>query len=801
MLRSFLTITLRVLWRNKITSLVNIFSLGTGIACFVLIMLYVNHETSYDKFNHNFENIYRLEGDEYAKLPPVVGPYVLDRVPEVKSIARLSYGFSREIIAHKPERDPENIKTTTAMLWLADSSVFDVFTAEFVKGKAASALELPMTVVLSERIAKNLFGNVDPLGKSIEWADLDFTVTGVIKDISKSHIQLEALLSFASMETINPTRDLNNTARNSWLWSATYLVTSNSVDDLTVTSKINDVLREINDGNLFDTKFHHFDLRPLKEIYFDGAKQNLDYGLHGSFKLISILFSIGVFMLVLACINYVNLTTARSSARNKEFAVKRVVGSSINLVRLHLLLESTLVAIISLIAALTFTQIFISKFNEVANVNIRLAELNYPHVWTVVLAGALLLGVVAGIYPAFFLTKEKPIELLKGRPLAAGNNFSPRSILMTFQFSLLIVLIVCALAVLGQLDYIRHADLGFTKDQLLQVATPSDIPQEYEMREVYRTELLQHHAINGVAYSAGGPAGQRGRMPIDIEGTSHTIDFIPIDHQYLEVMEIPIVAGQGFTPKKLEDYPKVAPDKIFMLVNEAFVRDFGITSPIGRRFSRSKVGEIRTMEIIGIVKDFHLRSLHHKISPLIMINPPPMHLANIKISAVNLPSTIMVIEKAWKKVYGDRPFSFSFLNEEFQRQYENDEQLATIISWFTGLSLIIACLGLFALASFVITRRTKEIGIRKTMGASTKSIYVMLSWDFLRWIVLAVVLACPVSWFIIQQWLNKFAYHINLTPGIFFIAALAAILISILTITSQSLKAARSNPIDSLKYE
>ncbi|HEY5916017.1 MAG TPA: ABC transporter permease, partial [Chryseolinea sp.] len=464
MIQSFITIALRILWRNKITSFVNIFSLSVGITSFIFIMLYVHHETSYDKFNQNYDHIYRLEGDNYAKLPPVISTHLKDRIPEIKKIARISNIADVDIL-RKPDHNPENIKhVETSVLW-ADSTTFDVFTFSFIQGDPVVALRNPFTCVISESVAENLFGDSNPMGKIIDLLEHKFEVTGLIKDVEKSHLEAKVLLSFSSMPLMYPDRDVNNTGRSSWLWSATYL-TTDKIDEAFVEKKINGVLTEINDGNLFDTEFQEFRLRPLKEIYFHGALQNLDYAFHGSFKLISILSVIGIFMLVLACINYINLTTARSTVRSKEVAVKRIVGSSIALVRFQFIAESIITSVLSLGAALTAVQIFIGLFNEVAMVNINITSLNRWEIWLGLFLGVVVLGIIAGIYPALYFTAVIPVKLVRGADRDHDSAGFSRSLLMTFQFSLSIILIVCAIANLKQLDYVRHANLGFRTEQI-----------------------------------------------------------------------------------------------------------------------------------------------------------------------------------------------------------------------------------------------------------------------------------------------------------------------------------------------
>jgi len=360
MIRSFLLITMRILWRNKVTSFVNIISLTIGITSLILIMLYVHHEMQYDQYNENYHKIYRLEGDDYGKLPPIIGTYVKDKLPEVKNTARCA-GMWKNYIYYLPENDPENQKEAEVNFIWADSTTFNVFTFPLIKGDQRTALKDPFSVVLTESIAKKLFGNAEPIMKTIKFNNNQFMVTGIIEDVKNSHIEIDALLSMESIAKVFPDRDLNNTGHNSWLWSATYLLMADKIDMPQVENKINDVLREINDGSLFDLEFNRFHLTPLKDVYFKGNVRNLQYGLLGNLTLIRILFAIGLFMLVLACINYINITTARSTTRAKEIAVKRVVGSSAKLVRYQLILESVIISLISLIVAMRLSSYSTTK--------------------------------------------------------------------------------------------------------------------------------------------------------------------------------------------------------------------------------------------------------------------------------------------------------------------------------------------------------------------------------------------------------------------------------------------------------
>jgi putative ABC transport system permease protein len=800
MLRSFLLITLRILWRNKVTSFVNIFSLSVGMTAFMFIMLYVLHETSYDKFHKNYHRIYRLEADEFGKLPPVIGNHVKDNVPEVENVAMLS-NMGKGYFSYSRENDPENLKQVELDWAFADSTTFNVFTFSFLAGDPSTALKEPMATVLTESAARKLFGDIDPIGLTVEFDHNPYIVTGVIRDVTSSHIEIDALLSMVSVAKIFPEKDLNRTAPNSWLWSATYLLMTEGINEKIVEDKINKELKEFNDGKLVDTEFKHFHIRPLRDLYFNGEVQKLSYGLHGNLRTIQVLTAIGMFMLVLAGINYVNLTTARSTIRAKEIAVKRVTGSSANLLRVQLIGESVIISLVSLVVALTTMQLFLPWYNQLTSVNIQIAELNRPLVWVGLVSAGLLIGIIAGVYPAFYLTSIKPVRLIKGARVRDGEGSLFRSGLMTFQFALSIVMIVAIIVNYRQLHYLKTADLGFNKEQVVTLNTPADLPDEFVLREAFKKRLSQHAEIENISYSYGSLGGDIADMPsLEINGTRKSVKFLVVDEDYLKVMGISLTKGRDFSPDHPGDV--IQPDvgnTAGTIINESMVNEFGIDNPIGKKLY--KVEKKFAYEIVGVVNDFHVRSLRDKIEPVMLVRFVPGNLANIKIASANIPATLKVIESEWKSVWGAGHFNFEFLDETFDRQYSRDEQLATAIGYFTILAMIIASLGLFALSSFTVSRRIKEIGVRKTLGASVIAIYSMLSWDFLKWILVALAFAVPVAGYVMHLWLETFAYHIGLTIDVFVIAGLVTTGIALLTVTAQSLKAANANPIDSLRYE
>ena len=805
MLRSFLIITLRILWRNKVTSFINIFSLTIGMAAFILIMLYIHHETRYDKFNEHYSRIYRIEGDDYARLPPVIGQFVKDNLPEIENMTRLSVVIEAFIV-HTPDDDPENFQQTKVNIFYADSSTFDVFTLPFIKGDPESALTRPFTAVINEKTALNLYGTTDVVGKVFTRANSQFEVTGIIENIKNSHIEFDALLSQESVKQIHSDRNLNITGGNSWLWSATYLLMENEIDQKLVEEKINQALAEINDGTLFDTEFKYFHLRPLKDIYFYGSLPILDYGLHGNPQLIRVLLAVAIFILLLAIINYANLTTARSMLRTKELAIKKVVGSSVLWLRYQLVFESIIISFIAFLLAITGVQAFLSPFNLLTGAEISLIELNRTRIWILLAFGVMMIGIIAGIYPSLYLTNFSSTSLMKGIQHKNSGNSLIRLSLMTFQFVLSIILIIAVIVNFRQLQYARKADVGFNKEKVVMIETPVVGLETISLRKTFDDRLTRLSDISTVSYCAGRPGGATPTIPIEYEEEITTIEFYCIDPDYLDVMGIQIVQGRNFSidvPGDEIDFPNYSPEKLYpILMNETGVKEIGIKDPVGKIIlANDQLGRVRRHNIIGIVKDFHFKSIHHKIEPLVMGWYGPEHTAAIRISSYDIPSALKSIEKEYRYVYGSKPFAYQFLDESYDQQYKNDERLASAISYFTILAIIIACLGLFALSSFLVSRRSKEIGIRKSMGASVLSIYRMLSWDYIKWVLMAILIALPISAYIMHQWLNTFAYHTPLSIDVFIFGAMIAIVIAIATITGQTLKTALANPVNALRYE
>jgi putative ABC transport system permease protein len=786
-----------------ITSIINILSLTIGIIAFILIILYVHHELSYDKFNENHDRIYRLQTDNYAKFPPIIGEYIKTKIPDIQYIARIVIiGNGKELISYSYPGSMEVPVQAESYSYYADSTVFKVFTLPFLQGQPESALIEPFTVVLTKSTAKKLFGELNPMGESVEIGDHSYKVTGIIRDVRNSHIEINALKSYDSFLQINNKRNLNRIESSSFLWSATYCLMSEKTDPGIIEGKINDVLAEINNAKLFMIEFQEFHILPLRDIYFKGSTANLQYGKQGNLILVKTFLAIAVFVLALACINYINLTTARATLRSKEVALKRVVGSSRVLLRYQFILESVLVTLIAFFLASNVVLILMPQFNQLAMVNINISELNTPVVWGISVIGVLLIGVISGVYPAIYLTTINTVSLMKGESIKGSKGTVLRQALLTFQFSISIILTIGIFTIIRQLNYAKNIDLGFNKEQIIFFKTP-DFPgqRKHELRRTFKERLIKYPDIQKISFTVR-------RMGVDlIPSPDFFIDgversgwvYMVIDPDYMDMMEIEIIEGRDFSWNNEGDR------NFRFICNETAANQISPDSTIvGKKAYYTNPYQPDTqlqMEIIGIVEDFHFQSVHHTIEPMSFVWFGPEEDINIKISANNVPETIKNIEKEWKNIYGAKPFQYSFLDDLFDEQYRRDEQGAKIIGYFTILAIIIAGMGLFALSSFMAVRRTKEIGIRKAMGASAQNIFFLLSQEFLKWILISIIIATPIGWILMKSWLRGFAYHVNLGVNIFLMVALFAVFIALMTVTWQSLKTARGNPVDALRYE
>ena len=804
MIHSFLTITLRILWKNKFTSFVNIIGLTIGITAFILIMLYVQHEFSIDRFNKHYDKIYRLQTENYAKFPPIIGEHIKEKVPEIENIARIVIvGNGKEYISYSDPGSMEMALKVQCQSYFADSTVFDVFTLPFVQGEPGSALKDPFTIVLTESTAHKLFADKNPIGETVQIGDQAYMVTGIIEDVKNSHINIEALKSYESFFKLHANKYLNRIEAGSQLWSATYILLSNKADSQFIKEKINHVLEEINDVSLFMIEFQEFDLLALGDVYFNGSTANLQFGKQGNQNLVRTFLAIAFFILALAGMNYVNLTTTRASLRAKEVALKKIVGSSTKQLQYQFIFESILTTLISFVLAVSAVLVILPQFSRMTSLNISVSSIGTVSFWLFSIIGILVIGTFSGLYPAFHLTRINSISLMEGQSFMGARGAVLRQVFFIFQFTISTVLIIGIITNLRQLNYARNMDMGYNMEQIIYFNTPNS-PREtkHELRKTLKERLLQNPNIQMISFTTGGRMGTglRPAPEAEFDGVKTTgVVYMVIDPDYLDLMGHDIIDGRGFSWDITWDR------NISMIFNETAAKiissDADVVVKIGYYQNPYKKDAQLHFEIIGVVEDFHFLSVHHKIEPMCFAWYGPEEGTHIKISPNNIHETVRFIEKEWKNMYGTAPFEYAFLDDLFDQQYKNDENGARIIAYFTLLAIIIACMGLFALSSFVAVRRTKEIGIRKTLGASAESIFYMLSREFIKWVFIAALIAGPIAWFIMHKWLEGFAYHISLGIDIFFLAIFIALTVALVTVAWQSIKSALTNPVEALRDE
>lgn len=805
MLKNFFVTSLRILWRNKIVSAINILSLTIGITAFILILLYVHHEYSYDKFNENYDRIYRLEGDEYARLPTLIGDHLRDKIPEIERITLIQHSRVQNFISIDPN-NPSNNSTIQTTVIRADSAIFDVFTLPFIKGNPKTALNEPFTIVLTESVARKLFGSKDPMGETIMLENLvktnnEYRVTGIFKDVAKSHLDIEALISLETLKKIPTARDYNYSVSDRF-WNGIYILLNENARAEIVTDKINSVVAEINDGSKIKLVFKHFHLEALEDLYLNSVSSELQFGKKGNGNLLWSFLAIALFVLLLAIINYINLTTARSIQRSKEVIIKKVMGSSKIALRLQFISESIIITLLSFLLAITIIQLVLPQFNQLAATKINLPEYLTPANCLSTITFLLLIGFLSGVYPAVVLTSFRFLSDIQVRTSRSSRATMQRRLLLTVQFSISIMLIIGLVTNLRQLHFVQSKGPGFNKEQVLLIPTPSDFTNANTLRETLRIRLLRHSNVEKIAFSNKryGSQGPASGGKIEIDGQEMIFQWYVIDPDYMDLLEIDVVEGRNFSRDIKGDMFGTG-SEITVLINETAARNYWKDSPVDKIYTWVGRSGKSSTKIIGIVKDFHFLSLHHTVEPMALIWTGVAENMYVRISPDDIPETIKTIEQEWKSIYGEGSFTYSFLDEAFDRQYSNDERAGKIISYFTILAIFIACMGLFALSSFMAVRRTKEIGIRKALGASSNTIFVMLSREYIKWILLSAIIASPIAWFAMNRWLESFAYRIELGPGVFILAAVIALAIGLITVGWQALKSAVANPVEALRYE
>ena len=806
---NYLKTTLRHLLRHKGSAALNVAGLAIGLASSTLILMYVQYELSYDTFHEKADRIYRvykqdpgnifLGTDYFAVVPAPLGKAMEEDFPEVESTVKFA-GSGTGLI----RVDGKSIMET-GMLW-AEPAVFGIFDIRLIKGDAATALQEPNTVVLSEEVARRHFGDKNPMGEMMRIRDqYDMRVTGVMKDIPKnSHVTASMLLSFATYEA-ERRKDMN------WGNSSyyTFVLLREGSDPDAIREKF-PAFAQKHMGDRFkewEREPTRFFLQPLTDIHLGSTFINFGPGGEGDARTIYILSALTIILLATASINYTNLATARASLRAREVGVRKVIGAGRNELIRQFIGESLLTALIAGCAALMIVEISLGSFARLVDRELPLSIFSDGAFIPGFVLLTALVGVVSGIYPAIILSGFAPVEVFKS--VTGGRQRTRfRDALVVVQFSAGIALAICAFVILNQLTYIRNSDPGYNRDQVLSVrlmhrdvikALPAFLNKVSQLPGVAGFTTSTHLPIQ-VGSSTGlaiiGDDGQKR------EAQSYQMY---TDENFLDVYKIPLLAGRFFNGAPLAEDE----DPTDYIVNETFVRTFGLKDPVGRVIERSG----RKVTIIGVVKDFHMHNFRQDIAPLfitkrgdrwvsyasIRLRPPAQSEGGVR--AGGLSETLEQIKQAWRETVSDYPFDYAFVDESFQKMYERDEKLGQIVTSFTALALFVGAMGLFGLATFVAQVRRKEIGIRKVLGATSSSVAALLSREFMVLVGVANLIAWPVAYFVMDGWLSDFAYRISLGPGLFLLAGAAAALIAMITVSTQAIRAAGANPVESLRYE
>ncbi|MCC8424892.1 ABC transporter permease [Mucilaginibacter sp. UR6-11] len=800
MIKNYIKTAWRNLWKNKIFSALNIAGLAVGMAACIVIMSFVFYEKSFDNFHT--KNIYRL--NEVQSFPGMVssqkvglsmypmGPTLKNEFPQVKNFTRVKWNDKYQVTY-------QDKRMFLPQAFSVDSTFLQMFDFKLIAGDRKTALEKPNSIVLTQATAKKIFGDVNPLGKTITHYGNDtviFAVTGILQDIPKnSQMQFDCLFSFSSVYH----KWMNRWGGN---WLDTYVELAPGTDATILESKLPAYMLKYS-GRPDITKFYKLFFLPLKDVHANAADIGLDYINYQKFdkKATNLFAIIALIVLLIACINFMNLSTARSAERAREVGVRKSIGARRLELAVQFLSETIMLSLFALVAGMILVWISLPYINNLSGRDISINLWASPGTAAIIIGFTIVVGIVSGIYPAVYLSSFKPVQVLKGSTESGGNKGTFRNVLVVGQFTSAVFLMIATFFVVKQLRYMQQQDPGFTRDQVVTVPLDGNTDQKYD---VLKQQLLSSSLITGVTAAQdvlGSHLDQTGVTfkPKNGPAKQLALTQLVVDNNYLNLFGIKLIAGKNFSPAKsasgreyiineelahelLKDQPKNTP----------------IASLIGQSFGNDSLGVIT-----GISKNFNFNSLHYKVETMFMFNQRNWGYSqlSVKINGGKTNEALAFIKSVWTKNFPDRPFEYQFLDDHFNDVYKADAQISKIVSILAGLAIIISCLGLFGLASYAAEKRVKEIGVRKVLGASVQSIVLLLSGQFVKLVLMANLLAWPLAWYAMHKWLQSFAYRIDIKLSVFVFTAVLSLFIALLTISFQSVKAAIANPVKSLRSE
>ena len=810
MIRNYLKIALRNLMKYKFISFIILFGLTVGLTCCFLILSYILHEVSYDKYQPNADRVYRVTrsfndpqtgtvGLNLSTVAPPFGPLLKNDFKEIEEMTRTLSNGTTAIRYNDKMFNEQNV-------YFADDHFFDFFKTDVKKGNPKKALSDPFSIMMSEEMARKYFGNEEPMNKvvRINFGNYyDFKVTGVFKAFpTNTHFHPDMMVSFNTLKdsTIYGEQNLQtNFGNNSFF---TYIRLPKGYDPKKLKAQfpafLNRVMTGESGGPFKPSQWTALSLQKVTDIHL---RSHTDYEAeeNGDINRVYIFSAIALFILLIACINYMNLSTARSTLRAKEIGIRKVSGAQKKEIMVQFLSESVMISWIAMILAFFLTWLLLPALNKVSGQQLDIAQLLKWQVLVPVLLVPFFVGTISGLYPALFMSSFQPVRVLKGL-LKTRGGISFRKVLVTLQFAISIVLIICTAVVFSQMRYMQNKALGFDREHIINLPYVTLLNDKYE---AFRNELLSDANIKNVGRSSRNPTGRL----LDAMGTrvlsgdsmvpaNVGIKFVYADQDFIPTYGVKVLAGRGFS----RDF---STDTSGFLINEAAARALGFKTNDAAVGTDLGYGR-RRGKLIGVFNDFHFESMHQQITPLVLLvptNPNGYGNISIKVSGSALPATLARIENTWKKFLPETPYQYTFLDENFARLYQAEDRQKTLFTIFACLAIFIACLGLFGLSAFTISQRVKEIGIRKVLGAEVSSIVTLLSADFLKLVGIAAIIAFPAAWYAMHAWLQDFAYRTSISWWIFLFAGVVAAVIALLTISIQAIKAAVANPVKNLRTE
>jgi len=797
----------RSLSKNKTFTILNITGLSIGLVCSLLIALYVMDELSYDRFNTNADRIYRIDeqikfGDfnyHGTQVPGIMGPVFAKDFKQIEQYMRFKSNSSVII-----QKGNESIREDRIIY--ADSSLFDVFTFEMIAGDKKTALKEPHSLVITESTARKYFSSYDIIGKTVLVnGNTNYKITGVIKDIPRqSHFNFDLFMPLCELEEVR---------NNSWLTTnfQTYLLLKPGTDFREFEKQLNRAMEQYQSPqfktqlNMTKDEFSKAgnyikcSLIPLTDIHLHSNLAN-ELGINGSIQYVYIFSAIAIFILLIACINFMNLSTARSANRAKEVGVRKVLGGLKNNLITQFLVESLVACFLSFLIAIVIAALLLPLFNQLADKQINISMLLNPSILLCILLLLILVSLISGSYPAFFLSSFQPIKVLKGNLSMGFKGSVLRNTLVVLQFTISVILMIGTLVIYNQLQYIRNKDLGFNKEQVLTLQNTYALNNN---TKAFTNELLQMPGVKNITSSGflpvNGSRSAQGFINVpQFDGKNFTLmQAWPVDESYLPTFQIQLKSGRNFSSQ----YPT---DSTAVIINETAAKLFGGADPVNKKLYRLgdlSTGKLVAYNIIGVIKDFNFNSLREQVTPLVLNLQQDNGGMAVRIRTSDIPGLLNGIKTKWKSMAPSQPFSYAFLDEEFNKQYSVDQRRGKISLLFSILAILIACLGLFGLVTFAAEQRIKEIGIRKVLGAAITDIFMLLSKDFVKLLLLSICIASPIAWWAMNKWLQDFAYRTSIGWWMFVAVGAICLLIALVTISFQLTKAAVANPVKSLRTE